>query len=317
MSVGISLEEMLAWNDEASNLLEEPFRCEPGSCSNCPAILAAPRMYRVFAPHLGGGIALGPATCRPSCAGPRRCCRLARWTRCFNYIGRPWRFTANLLASPAEEWDAPYALEFDWVPAELRKPTRRKVAAHALFHSQRHWAQLATLLRQGGLPIHLPGRSALQSGAEASLAARAAFSAASGSKNGIRPAALRRLERNCGFRAALRAGRPRLRTHSRCDPRARFALHCLQCLGSFLNCLSWKKTCSPAVKINSAPQSVHFSTRSWNSMFGRLPLNRENHRNRPSWKPCRSRFPVSFVIHMKGPDRIKEERLTSYCGETA
>jgi hypothetical protein len=53
-------------------------------------------------------------------------------------------------------------------------------------------------------------------------------------------------------------------------PRARLALHCLQCLGSFLNCLSWKKTCSPAVKINSAPQSLHFRTRSVNSM-ARLP----------------------------------------------
>jgi hypothetical protein len=49
-------------------------------------------------------------------------------------------------------------------------------------------------------------------------------------------------------------------------PRTRFALHCLQCLGSFLNCLSWKKNCSPAVKINSAPQSLHFRTLSVNSM---------------------------------------------------
>jgi hypothetical protein len=51
-------------------------------------------------------------------------------------------------------------------------------------------------------------------------------------------------------------------------PRTRFALHCLQRLGSFLNCLSWKKTCSPAVKTNSAPQSMHVSTRSVNSMAG-------------------------------------------------
>jgi hypothetical protein len=32
--------------------------------------------------------------------------------------------------------------------------------------------------------------------------------------------------------------------------------------------LSWKKTCSPAVKTNSTPQSVHLSTRSVNSMAG-------------------------------------------------
>jgi hypothetical protein len=49
-------------------------------------------------------------------------------------------------------------------------------------------------------------------------------------------------------------------------PRTRFALHCLQCLGSFLNCLSWKKSCSPEVNTNSAPQSLHVKTLSVNSM---------------------------------------------------
>jgi hypothetical protein len=51
-------------------------------------------------------------------------------------------------------------------------------------------------------------------------------------------------------------------------PRTRFALHCLQCLGSFLNCLSWKNSCSPAVNTKSAPQSLHFNTLSMNSMAG-------------------------------------------------
>src|SRR4029077_752431 len=46
----------------------------------------------------------------------------------------------------------------------------------------------------------------------------------------------------------------------------RFALHALHRLGSFLNCLSWKNNCSPAVKIKSAPQSIHFNTLSWNSI---------------------------------------------------
>jgi hypothetical protein len=47
---------------------------------------------------------------------------------------------------------------------------------------------------------------------------------------------------------------------------ARFPLHALQRLGSFLNCLSWKKSCSPAVKTKSSPQSTHFRLLSWNSM---------------------------------------------------
>ena len=60
----------------------------------------------------------------------------------------------------------------------------------------------------------------------------------------------------------------RVSERTRGPPRTRLALHCLQCLGSFLNCLSWKNNCSPAVKTNSAPQSLHFNTLSVNSMAG-------------------------------------------------
>jgi len=38
--------------------------------------------------------------------------------------------------------------------------------------------------------------------------------------------------------------------------------------GSFVNCLSWKNSCSPAVNTNSAPQSLHVKTLSLNSMAG-------------------------------------------------
>src|SRR6516225_5814607 len=54
-------------------------------------------------------------------------------------------------------------------------------------------------------------------------------------------------------------------------PSALFALHPLQRLGSFLNPLSAKNICSPAVKTNSAPHSAHFNTLSWYSMR-RSPL---------------------------------------------
>ena len=46
----------------------------------------------------------------------------------------------------------------------------------------------------------------------------------------------------------------------------RLALQALQRLGSFLKSLSWKNSCSPAVKTKSAPQSMHFRILSWNSM---------------------------------------------------
>src|SRR6185503_16227710 len=47
---------------------------------------------------------------------------------------------------------------------------------------------------------------------------------------------------------------------------ALLALHDLQRLGSFLNCLSAKKSCSPAVQMNSLLQSTHLRDLSWNSI---------------------------------------------------
>ena len=49
-------------------------------------------------------------------------------------------------------------------------------------------------------------------------------------------------------------------------PATRLILHCLQRFGSFLNCLSWKNSCSPAVKTKSLPQSEHLSILSMKSI---------------------------------------------------
>ena len=53
---------------------------------------------------------------------------------------------------------------------------------------------------------------------------------------------------------------------------ARLALHVLHLFGSFLNCLSAKKSCSPAVQMNSEPQSTHLKDLSWNSIGRHLVL---------------------------------------------
>jgi len=48
-------------------------------------------------------------------------------------------------------------LDIPGIPPEKRTPSRRKVAGHMLFHSQRHWAQLATLVRAAGFPSGFKG----------------------------------------------------------------------------------------------------------------------------------------------------------------
>ena len=61
MSVGIALEELLAWNDEAARLLESPTGSQPEPARTCPATLALPKTCRSLSGNLGRGTALDPA----------------------------------------------------------------------------------------------------------------------------------------------------------------------------------------------------------------------------------------------------------------
>ncbi len=67
------------------------------------------------------------------------------------------RIYRDLLDNPGEDWDAPYTLDLPRLSPEKVTMSRRKVLGHALLHSQRHWAQLATLVREAGYPSGFRG----------------------------------------------------------------------------------------------------------------------------------------------------------------
>ena len=123
---------------------------------------------------------------------------------------------------------------------------------------------------------------------------------------------LRWPEWNRGFFPALRARCLRFRSHRALlpppppPPSARLALQPLHRFGSFLNPLSAKNICSPAVNTNSAPHSEHFNTLSWNSMSAPPgPLSGQWDgpilhlepwtRGRPVVRECRARIPGACV----------------------
>jgi uncharacterized damage-inducible protein DinB len=61
-----------------------------------------------------------------------------------------------LLDNPAVSWDE-RTVHYPWRRPEQPQPTPRKALAHVLLHSQRHWAQLATLVRAAGFPSGFKG----------------------------------------------------------------------------------------------------------------------------------------------------------------
>lgn len=162
MSTGISLEELQAWNHETSlywksHLDKHPallaLACDIGGTAN----------VQEFVRHVWGaelrwgqrlaGIAETPREEIP--AGPL--------DALFDLHTQATEIFRTLLSNPPNYWETTYTLNIPQIPAEQRTMSRRKVMAHTLFHGQRHWAQLATLVRAAGFPSDFRGDLLLSS----------------------------------------------------------------------------------------------------------------------------------------------------------
>ncbi len=156
MSAGIALEELLAWNDEAAHYWKAHLEANPHLLA-LPCDIGPAKNVQEFVRHIWTAelrwaqrLAGLPVITREELPeGPV--------DALFALHTQAMQVYRGLLAADDENWSKPYVLEFDWVPVEARAVSRRKIAGHALFHSQRHWAQLTTLVRQAGFPSGFRG----------------------------------------------------------------------------------------------------------------------------------------------------------------
>jgi uncharacterized damage-inducible protein DinB len=156
MSVGVSLEELLSWNDEAARFWKAQLDANP-ALLELPCDIGGAQNVQQFVRHIWGAelrwvqrLAAQPVIDREKMpAGPLN--------TLFDLHVKALAIFRDLLGAPKEVWSEPYILDFDWVPPEQRRVSRRKIAAHALLHGQRHYAQLATLVRAAGFPSKFMG----------------------------------------------------------------------------------------------------------------------------------------------------------------
>jgi len=156
MSTGITLEELLVWNEESSDFWKAHLDANP-ALMQLPCGIGGAANVQAFVAHIWGvelrwgqriaGLPVLSKEEMPS--GPLEAI--------FGLHKRAVEVYRELLADPAQDWDAVVTLNYDWLPPQARESTRRKTTAHALFHSQRHWAQLATLVRNAGYPSEFKG----------------------------------------------------------------------------------------------------------------------------------------------------------------
>lgn len=149
MTPAITLEELFAWNQESSAYWK-------GFLANNPAVLDLPcdiggaANVQQCVRHIWGAELRWAQRLAGVAETPREEVPHGPLDALFGLHLQAIDINKKLLANPTEDWEAPYTLTAPSIPHELRTLSRRKVMGHALFHGQRHWAQLATLVRAAG-----------------------------------------------------------------------------------------------------------------------------------------------------------------------
>jgi uncharacterized damage-inducible protein DinB len=156
MTPAITLEELLVWNDEASKFWKTHLEANP-ALLELPCDIGGTTNVHGFMRHIWGvelrwsqriaGLPIMDRDKAPQ--GPLEAL--------FDMHAEAVRVFRTLLGDQTRNWDDKITLDLNWLPPDAQSFSRRKVAAHALFHSQRHWAQLATLVRAAGFPSGFKG----------------------------------------------------------------------------------------------------------------------------------------------------------------
>lgn len=156
MTLGISLEELLGWNRESAAFWKSHFDSHPAllelpcgidGSTNIQELVRHNWVAELRWAQCVAGMPMTPRADYP--AGPL--------DALFAIHQEAHEIFQRLLGDPSWDWEQTFTLSFEWIPERLRTASRRKLAGHALLHSQRHWAQLATHVRTAGFPSEFWG----------------------------------------------------------------------------------------------------------------------------------------------------------------
>jgi uncharacterized damage-inducible protein DinB len=156
MNSAISIQKLLDWSHESATFWKAHFDTNPALLQLACGIDDTPNVQELVR-HIWmaelrwaqrvAGLPVVPRADLPT--GPLEAL--------FGFHQQAAQIVGTLVNDPAYKWDQTITLEFDWLPPHARTASRRKMLAHGLLHSQRHWAQLATLVRVAGFPSNFLG----------------------------------------------------------------------------------------------------------------------------------------------------------------
>ncbi|HEY1160994.1 MAG TPA: DinB family protein [Terracidiphilus sp.] len=156
MTPAITHEELLAWNCESANFWKAHLDANP-ALLRLPCDIGRTTNVQEFVRHIWAVDLLWAQRIAGLPELDRERVPAGPLDVLFDLHLEAVNIFRAILNDPAQAWDDTMTLDYPWLPPEARKPSRRKLLAHVLFHSQRHWAQLATLVRAAGFPSGFKG----------------------------------------------------------------------------------------------------------------------------------------------------------------
>jgi hypothetical protein len=156
MTPAITLEELLAWSQEASHFWKAHLNANP-SLLELPCGIGGSTNVQEFVRHIWGVDLLWAQRAAGLPVIDRKTIPAGPLDLLYGLHLSAVEIFRTLLDDPAHNWEEAFTLDHPSVPPEMRAFSHRKLLGHALLHSQRHWAQLATLVRNAGFPSGYKG----------------------------------------------------------------------------------------------------------------------------------------------------------------
>ena len=155
VTTAVTLEELVAWNCQSSDWWKAHLDSDPGLLA-LPCGIGGNADVQAFVRHIWGAELVWSQILTSLEITDYEVWPEGPLNVLFDlHLSAVDNFRA-LLDNPNTLWDEK-SVHYPWRRSEQPKPTRRKALAHVLLHSQRHWAQLATLLRTAGFPSGFRG----------------------------------------------------------------------------------------------------------------------------------------------------------------
>jgi uncharacterized damage-inducible protein DinB len=148
---GIAFSELLAWREEETARWKD-FFTHNASCLEIPCSIAGTKDVRELVQHIFA-VELRFAERLNDIAEVTsyESMRIASVEDLFLHGEKASSLLRHFLETRASDGEWARVLEFQTRSAGLLRASKRKIFAHALMHGVRHWAQLATELRQQGI----------------------------------------------------------------------------------------------------------------------------------------------------------------------